>query len=101
MMFSELSEAPKSTTGGSWEQFLTGNARAVWLGLQSVSNYKRERESIAALDNDSKLTYELNSFYARFDRLNNTRITASPPSDASLPPPFVVEECEVRRVFKK
>ena len=67
--------------------------------MQSLSNYKRK--SIAALDDDSKLTYELNSFYPRFDRLITTRITASPPSDASLPPPFIVEEYEVRRLFEK
>ena len=67
--------------------------------MQSVPNYKRK--SAAALDDDSKLANELNSFYPRFDRLITTRITASPPSDASLPPPFIVEEYEVRRLFEK
>ena len=67
--------------------------------MQSVSNYKRK--SVAAPDDDSKLTNELNSCYARFDRLITTRITDSPPSDASLPPLFIVENCEVRRLFEK
>ena len=67
--------------------------------MQSVPNYKRK--SAAALDEDSRLANELSSFYARFDRLNTTCITAPQPSDASLPPPFIVEECEVRRLFEK
>ena len=78
---------------------MTGDARAVGLVLQSAPNYKRK--SAAALDDDPKLANELNSFYPRFDRLITTRITASLPSDASLPPPFIVEEYEVRRLFEK
>ena len=42
------------------DQFLTGDARAVGLVLQSAPNYKRK--SAAALDDDPKLANELNSF---------------------------------------
>ena len=81
------------------DQFLTGDARAVWQGLQSISSYKRK--SSTAPDDDPRLADKLNSFYARFGRHNTTCVTASPPGDAAFPPPFIVEECEVRRLFRK
>ena len=71
----------------------------VWQGLQSISSYKRK--SSTAPDDDPRLADKLNSFYARFGRHNTTCVTASPPGDAAFPPPFIVEECEVRRLFRK
>ena len=65
--------------------------------MQSISSYKKK--SSAAPDDDPRLADKLNSFYARFDRLNTTCVTASPSGDAALSPTFIVEECEVRRLF--
>ena len=81
------------------DQFLTGDARAVWQGLQSISSYRRK--SSAAPDYDPRLADKLNSFYVRFDRLNTMCITPSPPGDAALPSPFIVEERDVWRLLGK
>jgi len=80
-------------------QFQSGNSRAVWHGLQTVTDYKK-RSSPA--DADPTLPDKLNEFYGRFDRDNTTPVTVSFPDPASpLPPPFVVSEQEVRMLLRK
>ena len=75
------------------DKFLNGDEHAIWQGLQSVFNYKRE--SAAAPDNNPKLADKLNSFYARFDHLHSCH------SFSALPSPFIMEECKVRQIFRK
>ena len=77
-------------------QFSAGNASAVWKGVQTITDYKQK----AVTDNeDPELPNNLNNFYARFDRQNDSPIP-SPPS-ICLPPPFVISECEVKKLLKK
>ena len=80
-------------------QFEFGNSRAVWQGLQTITDYKRK---CSLADDDPTLPDKLNDFYARFDRENTTPVTVTPPDPESpLPAPFVVSEEEVRALFKK
>ena len=50
------------------DKILTGDARAVWQGLQSISSCKRK--SSAAPDDDPRLADKLDSFYARASQLH-------------------------------
>ena len=81
-------------------QFLANNTRAVLKGMQTFTGYKKKCSTTSS--NDLQLPDNLNEFYGRFDRQNTTPVTASPPDLATpLPPPFIVEESAVKKLFRK
>ena len=81
-------------------QFLASNTRAVWKGMQTLTGYKKKCSTTSC--NDPQFPDNLDEFYGRFDRQNTTTATASPPDPATpLPPPFIVEESAVKKLFRK
>ena len=79
-------------------QFLSNDTRSVWPGLQCIAAYK-QKHSIRG--SDSATPDNFNNFYARFDRQNLTPIPVSLPDPAvPLPPPFTVQEHEVKKLLK-
>ena len=81
------------------KKFLSGDARAVWQGMQTVTGYKKKGSTVA--DEDPQLPNKLNHFYSRFDRLNDTPVSSVLPEEALSCPPFTIEEEGVRRLFRK
>ena len=61
-------------------QLQSGDTRAVWQGLQAVTDYKKKNSTV---DDDPTLPDRLNNFYARFDRANTTPVTVQPPDPTS------------------
>ena len=81
-------------------QFQSNSMRDVWRSMQTITNYKKKSAPLD--DSDKDLPDKLNEFYARFDRQNTTPVTVQPPDPAHpLPPPFVIEESDVRALFQK
>ena len=81
------------------DTFANNNTRAVWKGLQSVTNYKQKKPAPPDNHNIDFTPDKLNQYYARFDRLNNNPLP--PPDPASpLPPPFKIESYEVNKLFR-
>ena len=79
-------------------QFLANNTRAVRKGMQTTTGYKKCSTTSC---NDPQLPDNLTEFYSHFDH-QNTPVTASPPDPATpLPPPFIVEESAVKKLFRK
>ena len=80
-------------------QFLSNDTRSVWQGLQCITGYKL-KHSIPGFE--SATPDNFNHFYARFDRQNLTPTSVSLPYPAvPLPPPFTVQEHEVRKLLKQ
>ena len=79
------------------QKFASGDTRAVWQGLQAITDYKQRP---AALSDDPTLPDQLNHFYARFDQQNSTPERHSVDAGCSLPPPFTVEAPQVRRLLE-
>ena len=80
-------------------QFLSNDTRSVWQGLQCITGYK-QKHSIPGFE--SATPDKFNHFYARFDRQNLTPTSVSLPDPAvPLPPPFTVQEHEVRKLLKQ
>ena len=80
-------------------QFLANNTRAVRKGMQTTTGYKKCSTTSC---NDPQLPDNLNEFYSHFDHQNTTPVTASPPDPATpLPPPSIVEESAVKKLFRK
>jgi hypothetical protein len=80
------------------DQFSSGNTREAWQGLQSITDYKVKAPSTS---DDPSLPDQLNDFYARFDRQNTTPVSVPVGVADSLPPPFVVEEDQVRKLLSR
>ena len=83
------------------DQFASSNARDVWQGLQNITQYKQRAGT--SDDLDPTLPDRLNEFYCRFDDKNPDLGHRPPlPDDPSLlTPPFVIQEAEVRNLFKR
>ena len=80
-------------------QFLSNDTRSVWQGLQCITGYK-QKHSIPGFE--SATPDNFNNFYARFDRQNLTTTSVSLPDPAvPLPPPFTVQEHEVRKLLRE
>ncbi|KAJ8369551.1 hypothetical protein SKAU_G00095790 [Synaphobranchus kaupii] len=64
--------------------YLDNNTRRIWQGIQAVTNYKRNTNGTETWDNT--LPDNLNSFYARINRLNRDIPSKSPcnPEETSL-----------------
>ena len=81
------------------EQFANNNTKSVWQGLRQITQYK---QSVAAINNsDTSFPDQLNEFYSRFDKLNTSPEPRLLPSDISLYPPFVVDQAQVRTLFRR
>ena len=79
-------------------QFLSNDTRSVWQGLQCITGYK-QKHSIPGFE--SATPKHFNNVYARFNRQNLTPTSVSLPDPAvPLPPPFTVQEHEVRKLLK-
>ena len=83
------------------KQFSSSNMHQVWQGLQQITCYKKKTETTD--DADPDLSNKLNNFYSRFDQSNpSPGLRPALPEDPSLlTPPFIIEETEVRNMFKK
>ena len=78
--------------------FASGDSKKLWANMNTITQYKGSKRS--ADTNDVTLPDKLNEFYARFDRDNNT--TPIPlPIDTDTPPPFVINEHDVCRLFSR
>ena len=86
----------KLTTEG---KFLSIDTCSVWQVLQCITGYK-QKHSIPGFE--SATPDNFNNFYARFDCQHLMPISVSLPDPAvPLPPPFTVQEHEVRKLFKQ
>ena len=80
-------------------QFANNNTKSVWQGLRQITQYK---QSVAAINNsDPSFPDQLNEFYSRFDKLNTSPEQRLLPSDSSLCPPFVIDQAQVRTLFRR
>ena len=81
------------------DQFANNNTKSVWQGLRQITQYK---QSVAAINNsDPSFPDQLNEFYSRFDKLNTSPEQRLLPSDSSLCPPFVIDQAQVRTLFRR
>ena len=79
-------------------KFESGDANAVWQGVKTITDYKQKALSSSE---DPTLPDQLNKFYARFDEANNNPVTVPLHIPCSLPPPFVIDELQVRKLLSK
>ncbi|KAI2645121.1 hypothetical protein H4Q32_027825 [Labeo rohita] len=78
--------------------YLNHNTRSMWQGIQAVTNY---RGTTTATDpQDTTLPDCLNTFYARFDRLNTTNTPSKSPCDPT-DTVFQVTHTQVLKALKK
>ena len=80
------------------KQFIDGDTRSVWQGLQTITGYKKKPTLIPS---DDFTANSLNQFYARFDRDNNTPVTSTLDPEVNIPQPFFIENHEVCNMFKR
>ena len=78
--------------------FDSRDSRKLWDNMNIITQYKGPKKSVNT--DDVTLPDKLNTFYARFDRDNNTT-PAPQPVDVNTPPPFSVTIDDVRREFKR
>ena len=78
--------------------FQSGDSKTLWSHMRVITQYKGTNKSIDNSDPD--FPDQLNHFYSRFDRDNNT-VPASLSIDESTPPPVTISAHEVRRCFQQ
>ena len=80
-------------------QFLSNDTHSVLQGLQCITGYMQKHSTRGS---DSATPDNFNNVYARFDRQNVTPISVSLHDSAvPLPPPFTIQEHELRKLFKQ
>ena len=76
--------------------FESGDSKTLWSHMREITKYKGTNQVIN--NSDPEFPNQLNQFYSRFDRDNNT-VPVYQPIEESTPPPLTVSEHEVRRCF--
>ena len=78
--------------------FGSGDSKKLWSHIDLITQYKPKSRSAGS--DDVTLPDKLNEFYSRFD-LDNTTTPAPLPIDVNTPPPFVIDEDDVRSTFSQ
>ena len=94
----EIKKGRKAYKDKLERKFQSGEANAVWQGIKTITDYKQKP---ASSSDDPTLPNQLNKFYARFDEANDTPITVPMHLPTELPPPFVIQEAEVKKLLSK